>query len=97
MLEQVLTKVEAKYPSVVRVYLHVQVSNTLALDFYKRFGFVSGGIIPDYYKRITPTEAELLEKLFHMDAAAAGAAVPVTSAAPLPVAVAPPAAPTAAP
>ena len=42
--------------SVEEVYLHVQTSNTDALDFYKRFGFEQREKILNYYKRIDPPD-----------------------------------------
>lgn len=42
--------------SIEEVYLHVQTSNTDALDFYKRFGFEQREKICNYYKRIDPPD-----------------------------------------
>ena len=42
--------------SVDEAYLHVQTSNTDALDFYKRFGFEQREKICNYYKRIDPPD-----------------------------------------
>lgn len=44
------------------VYLHVQVNNTSALSFYKRFGFDVVETKEQYYKRIEPADAHVLEK-----------------------------------
>mmetsp|Transcript_21077 Transcript_21077/g.35361 ORF Transcript_21077/g.35361 Transcript_21077/m.35361 type:complete len:171 (-) Transcript_21077:1688-2200(-) len=44
------------------VYLHVQVSNTEAKQFYLRHGFEDHGIIKDYYKRIEPPDCFILKK-----------------------------------
>jgi N-alpha-acetyltransferase 50 len=60
LLESVLASLD-KHPNVVRVYLHVHTVNETALAFYSKFGFVSGGVIADYYKKITPPDAVLLE------------------------------------
>ena len=39
------------------VYLHVQVGNEAALDFYKGFGFEVGEIVKDYYTRLDVNDA----------------------------------------
>ena len=44
------------------VVLHVQVSNDVALEFYKRFGFEVVETKEAYYKRIEPADAHVLEK-----------------------------------
>ena len=74
-MESALEAIE-KHPNVVRVYLHVQTSNTAALEFYSKFGFSQAAIIPDYYRKITPTDAVLLEKLYDSGVAAAGSSAP---------------------
>jgi N-alpha-acetyltransferase 50 len=51
-----------KHPNVVRVFLHVHTANETAQAFYSKFGFVSGGVIADYYKKISPPDAVLLER-----------------------------------
>lgn len=43
-----------------QIYLHVQVNNQEAIDFYKRFGFSVGDVVKDYYCRIEPADAVLL-------------------------------------
>ncbi|KAI9483607.1 MAG: acyl-CoA N-acyltransferase [Benjaminiella poitrasii] len=45
-----------------KVYLHVQTSNTIATDFYKKNGFDIVSTEKDYYKNIEPRDAYLLEK-----------------------------------
>ena len=44
------------------VYLHVQVGNDDAVEFYKRFDFEVGETVKDYYKRIEPPDAVVLAK-----------------------------------
>lgn len=44
------------------VTLHVQINNEAALAFYKKFGFEVIGVSEQYYKRIEPADAYLLEK-----------------------------------
>ena len=43
------------------MYLHVQVSNEDAKRFYERHGFKETGLEKDYYKKITPRDAWILE------------------------------------
>ncbi|EKX36892.1 hypothetical protein GUITHDRAFT_97434 [Guillardia theta CCMP2712] len=45
-------------------YLHVQTSNTDAINFYKRFGFEVKDKILNYYKRIDPPDCFVLSKQF---------------------------------
>ncbi|ESK96602.1 n-acetyltransferase nat13 [Moniliophthora roreri MCA 2997] len=49
-------------PRVTKIYLHVQVSNAEAKKFYERHGFKEVGIHKDYYRKITPHDAWILEK-----------------------------------
>merc|ERR1711879_592262 len=61
MLRHVVDIVEkdGNFDSVV---LHVQVSNDVALEFYKKFGFNIVETKEQYYKRIEPADAHVLEK-----------------------------------
>jgi len=47
-----------------KIYLHVQVSNEGAKKFYERHGFIEVDVHKDYYKRIIPHDAWVLEKAF---------------------------------
>ncbi len=49
------------------VFLHVQVNNESALSFYRRQGFVVVDTKEDYYKRIQPADAHVLEKTVAKD------------------------------
>ncbi|KIK99063.1 hypothetical protein PAXRUDRAFT_30751 [Paxillus rubicundulus Ve08.2h10] len=49
-------------PKIKRIFLHVQISNVDAKRFYERHGFKETGIKKDYYKKITPRDAWILEK-----------------------------------
>ncbi|KAH9986543.1 acyl-CoA N-acyltransferase [Russula compacta] len=49
-------------PKICRIYLHVQVSNHGAKQFYERHGFRESGIDEGYYKKITPSGAWVLER-----------------------------------
>lgn len=44
------------------IYLHVQTSNTVALAFYRRFGFEVTETLYNYYKRIEPPDCFVLLK-----------------------------------
>ncbi|KHN84632.1 N-alpha-acetyltransferase 50 [Toxocara canis] len=61
LLKHVIALCE-KDPSIDNIYLHVQVNNESALDFYKRFGFEIVGTAEKYYKRIEPDSAYILVK-----------------------------------
>lgn len=47
---------------ILGVYLHVQVNNEEALEFYKKFDFKIQETIRNYYKRIDPPDCYLLSK-----------------------------------
>ncbi|EIW83137.1 N-acetyltransferase NAT13 [Coniophora puteana RWD-64-598 SS2] len=49
-------------PKITRIYLHVQVSNETAKRFYERHGFKETGVHENYYKRIEPKNAWILER-----------------------------------
>ena len=61
MLEHVLKICEedGKFHS---VYLHVQISNEGAIEFYRNFGFEIIETKTQYYKRIDPADAFVLQK-----------------------------------
>jgi len=64
-LELILTAAsEQSRPKIEKIFLHVQVSNDDAKKFYERHGFVEVGIHKDYYKKISPHDAWVLEKVF---------------------------------
>ncbi|KAJ8937294.1 hypothetical protein NQ318_020344 [Aromia moschata] len=44
------------------IFLHVQVNNEGAIDFYKKFGFEIVETKEHYYKRIEPADAHVLQK-----------------------------------
>ncbi|KAF9244952.1 N-acetyltransferase NAT13 [Melanogaster broomeanus] len=50
-------------PKINRIFLHVQISNEDAKRFYQRHGFREAGIQENYYKKITPQGAWLLERI----------------------------------
>jgi len=55
---------QSRSPKIDRIYLHVQVSNTAGKAFYERHGFKEAGLHKDYYKKIEPRDAWVLEKVF---------------------------------
>ncbi len=59
----------AKQPSVVEIYLHVQVGNDGALKLYQQFGFEVVGKLENYYKRIEPKDCLILKKKINRKAA----------------------------
>uniref|UniRef100_A0A6G1SQA7 N-terminal methionine N(alpha)-acetyltransferase NatE n=1 Tax=Aceria tosichella TaxID=561515 RepID=A0A6G1SQA7_9ACAR len=61
MLKHVIDFASKK--SVDYIYLHVQSSNTGAIEFYSKFGFEIVGVKEDYYKKIEPSSALVLKKV----------------------------------
>lgn len=49
------------------IFLHVQISNDEALQFYNKFGFKIIDTKQEYYKRIEPADAYVLEKSLKVD------------------------------
>lgn len=60
MLKHVLDYASRK--GIDNIYLHVQINNTGAIEFYKKFGFEIVDTKEDYYKRIEPSSALVLKK-----------------------------------
>ncbi|KAF8813788.1 N-acetyltransferase NAT13 [Phlegmacium glaucopus] len=63
-LELILDAAETHAKQVDKIYLHVQVSNEQAKKFYTNHGFEQVEIQKDYYKKIVPHDAWVLEKVF---------------------------------
>merc|ERR1712032_566692 len=61
MLEHVL-KVVQEDGNFASIFLHVQINNQSAIEFYKKFGFNIVETKEQYYKRIEPADAHVLEK-----------------------------------
>ncbi|KAK4473755.1 hypothetical protein MN116_003095 [Schistosoma mekongi] len=51
-----------KHGGIKSIYLHVHIGNEGAVAFYKRFGFEITGEVNDYYRRIHPQTAYVLER-----------------------------------
>lgn len=62
MVQHVLNYVE-KDGNFDSIYLHVQLNNDGAIEFYKKFGFKIVETKEHYYKRIEPADAYVLEKI----------------------------------
>jgi ribosomal protein S18 acetylase RimI-like enzyme len=73
MLKHVMDFVE-KDGNFDSVFLHVQVNNESALSFYRLFGFDIVETKEQYYKRIEPADAHVLEKKVPRRAATTAAA-----------------------
>jgi len=61
LLMRTLEALESR-PDITEIYLHVQVSNDTAIQFYHSCGFETKEMIPNYYKRIEPPDCYLLSK-----------------------------------
>ncbi|KII92896.1 hypothetical protein PLICRDRAFT_102424 [Plicaturopsis crispa FD-325 SS-3] len=61
-LQLVLEAAAKSKVKISHIYLHVQVSNAAAKKFYERHGFVEKEIQANYYRKITPAEAWVLER-----------------------------------
>lgn len=53
------------------MYLHVQVSNDAAKQFYQQRGFEEIEVIKDYYKKIDPADCFHLKKILRPELVAA--------------------------
>ncbi|MCO5591714.1 hypothetical protein L7F22_045705 [Adiantum nelumboides] len=61
-LMKIVLELSKKEEDIVEVYLHVQVNNEEALQFYKKYGFEIRDLIRNYYRRIEPPDCYLLSK-----------------------------------
>ncbi len=62
-LEYIESETEGKASTVDEAMLHVQSSNTDAINFYvEKFGFEKGELVENYYKRIDPPHCYILRK-----------------------------------
>jgi len=59
MVELIIKTAEQK-KEIVDVFLHMHVSNDLAISFYKRLGFEVVGRVSNYYRSLTPSDAYIV-------------------------------------
>ena len=52
----------SQQPDCAEIYLHVQVGNDSAVQFYKGFGFEVGEIVKDYYTKLDVNDAHIISK-----------------------------------
>jgi ribosomal protein S18 acetylase RimI-like enzyme len=64
LLQRSLGTVRECLPEVVLARLHVQINNTDAIRFYEKHGFTVVKKIDDYYRRVEPRAAVVLERRF---------------------------------
>uniref|UniRef100_A0A915DXM2 N-terminal methionine N(alpha)-acetyltransferase NatE n=1 Tax=Ditylenchus dipsaci TaxID=166011 RepID=A0A915DXM2_9BILA len=62
LLKNLLEWCQKHANSIKSVYLHVQTNNEIALKFYEKFDFQLVRKIENYYRRIDPPDAYLLER-----------------------------------
>lgn len=62
MVKHVLDYVSSKDSNFDSIFLHVQVNNQDAIEFYQKFGFKILETRKNYYKRIEPPDAHVLSK-----------------------------------
>jgi ribosomal protein S18 acetylase RimI-like enzyme len=60
-MKRVLEVVDKRIHVFSHIYLTVQIGNDEALKFYEKFGFVNAQTLVNYYKRVEPRDAYLLE------------------------------------
>lgn len=51
-------------PTIFRMFLHVQVNNDKAIEFYKKFDFEITDKIEGYYRQITPSDGYVVARRF---------------------------------
>ena len=61
LLDEILDRC-SKAADCEEIYLHVQVGNDGALDFYKQHGFETGEVVKDYYTRLDNNDAHFVSK-----------------------------------
>ena len=62
MLRHILESIPCYEDSICSVFLHVQINNEEAIAFYKRFGFEIVETVTNYYCRLEPPDAYVMEK-----------------------------------
>ncbi|CAF4662971.1 unnamed protein product, partial [Didymodactylos carnosus] len=61
MMLQHVFKLCERDGSIDSIYLHVQINNETALSFYKKVGFQIVSTATEYYRRLEPCDAFVLE------------------------------------
>lgn len=62
-LKEIITAATAHLkPKIDSIYLHVQISNQAAKTFYERHGFKEIAVHENYYKKLVPHDAWILER-----------------------------------
>ena len=62
LMQHLTDKISESKSQIHSIFLHVQINNEEAIAFYKKFGFEIVKEVENYYHRITPTNAYILEK-----------------------------------
>ncbi|KAJ3964880.1 N-acetyltransferase NAT13 [Lentinula raphanica] len=61
-LQQIIDAAKSHTKSRIdKIYLHVQISNTEAKKLYERHGFKEAGVHQNYYKKLVPRDAWIME------------------------------------
>ena len=63
LVQRCLSIVQNELPEVIEAYLHVQINNDEAIEFYRKLNFEQGERIENYYRRIEPPHAVVLRKI----------------------------------
>ena len=61
-MQHITDKISESDNIIQSIFLHVQINNEEAIAFYKSFGFHIIKEVENYYSRITPSNAYILEK-----------------------------------
>lgn len=62
-MERIIEAATSPTCKIKRIFLHVQVSNMDGKRFYERHGFKEVGVHENYYKKIQPRDAWILERM----------------------------------
>lgn len=62
MMRYILDKINSAENHICSIFLHVKIDNEEAISFYKKFGFAIVDTVQNYYRRLNPPAAYILEK-----------------------------------